>query len=185
MLRLAMACVFCLLTGLVSATSSGNLFQVDVILFLHPSSNAPLLQSPSTTLIAPDTRHSIALKPESGSGAELYHLLPASRSYLQKDYWALQRNPAYQVLASYSWLQSSLNQQSVSLPLVLHQSWQINGLLRLRQGQYYTLDTTLLWTSPNRQRAFLFSQKQRLKPSTVYYFDNPNAGMLMSVHRVN
>ncbi|MDA9272003.1 peptidoglycan binding protein CsiV, partial [bacterium] len=35
------------------------------------------------------------------------------------------------------------------------------------------------------QTAFNFSQKQRLKPGTVYYLDHPQAGMLIKVHALS
>ena len=114
-----------------------------------------------------------------------YHTLPASSSQLSSEYWALNRKTNYQVLAHYTWLQPANNQRAVALSTDSRNGWNIEGTLRIRRSNYYLLDTELLFSAPgNNQTAFLFSQKQRLKPGTVYYLDHPQAGMLIKVHQI-
>ena len=159
------------------------MYQVDMIVFTHQSSqNNPNIITP---LLPPDTQHAIPLQNTASSAITPYHTLPASSSELSREYWALNNKTNYQVLAHYTWLQPANNQRSVALSAVNRNGWGVEGTLRVRRSNYYLLDTELLFSKPgNNQTAFLFSQKQRLKPGTVYYLDHPQAGMLIKVHQI-
>jgi hypothetical protein len=61
----------------------------------------------------------------------------------------------------------------------------VTDLKNCQQSNYYLLDTALLFSAPERiNAAFMFTQKQRLKPGVVYYLDHPQAGMLIKVHTI-
>lgn len=187
MLRITtLTCLF-LLSSLSQASQQSALYQVDMIVFTHqPSSQHEA--NIVTPLMAPDTQHAIPLQNTVNGALTPYHTLPASSSQLSSEYWALNRKTNYQVLAHYTWLQPANNQRAVALSSLNRNGWNIEGTLRIRRSNYYLLDTELLFSAPgvekNSQTAFLFSQKQRLKPGTVYYLDHPQAGMLIKVHQI-
>ncbi len=184
MLRITtLTCLF-LLSCLSQASQQSTLYQVDMIVFTHQQTsqhNANNITPP----LAPDTQHAIPLQNTVNGAMTPYHTLPASSSQLSSEYWALNRKTNYHVLAHYTWLQPANNQRAVALSAVNRNGWNIEGTLRIRRSNYYLLDTDLLFSTPgNNQTAFLFSQKQRLKPGTVYYLDHPQAGMLIKVHQI-
>lgn len=184
MLRLVtFVCLF--LFSFISGASQQSLYQIDMIVFTHQSS-AYQAENITTPLLAPDMKNAISLQNNATNSITPYHILPKSSSQLAQAFWALNRKSGYQVLAHYTWLQPSNNQRAIAIPSINHNGWNIEGTVRVRQSNYYLLDTDLLFSSPtgNTQTAFLFSQKQRLKPGTVYYLDHPQAGMLIKVHKV-
>lgn len=168
--------------GLAAPTPS--LYQVDMIVFTHlqlPSSR----ESSESTLLAPDTTHAIPLVGTTSNAKTPYHALPASASQLRDEYWALNRKPQYQILFRYTWLQPANNQRPIALSQINTGGWNVEGTLTIKQSNYYLLDTELLFSAPNsKQSAFIFSQKQRLKPNVVYYLDHPRAGMLIKIHPI-
>lgn len=180
MLRLATFICLTLLTQLTHATSQ-SLYQIDMIIFTHQSTPLPNAE----TTQAPNALNAIPLQSMTSSFTP-YHLMPSNMSQLKQEYWALKHKANYQVLAHYSWLQPSNNQNAISIPSTNYNGWNIEGTLRVRQSNYYLVDTQLLFSTPNGKTdtAFLFSQKQRLKPGTVYYLDHAQAGMLIKVHKV-
>ncbi len=183
MLRITtLTCLF-LFSGLTQASQRSTLYQVDMIVFTHQQT---AVQSSAVTLpMAQNTQNAIPLNSDISSLMTPYHLLSAHSSQLNNDYWALNRRAEYQVLAHYTWLQPGNSQRAIALPPTNHRGWHIEGTLRIRQSNYYLLDTDLLFSTPNgSQTAFMFSQKQRLKPKTVYYLDHPQAGMLIKVHQI-
>lgn len=183
MLKLAsLLCLF-LSSCLAQASQSSTLYQVDMIVFTHQQTTMP--RAPVIPPIAPDIQTAIPLNNNISSMMTPFHMLPASSSQLRNEYWALNRKAEYRVLAHYTWLQPGNNQRAIALPSTNHNGWNIEGTMRIRQSNYYLLDTNLLFSAQNgNQTAFLFSQKQRLKPKTVYYLDHPQAGMLIKVHQV-
>jgi hypothetical protein len=174
--------IFCLLSMTsVGHANSVSLYQIDLIVFTHQNSQA---EENGVSAVASNMHHAIPLQ-GSTEAMTPYHLLPASFSHLRNEYWALNRKPNYQVLFHYTWLQPSNNQRAIALPANSQHGWNVEGTLRVRQSNYYLLDTDLVFsTSGNQQTAFTFSQKQRLKPGTVYYLDHPQAGMLIKVQKV-
>jgi hypothetical protein len=97
----------------------------------------------------------------------------------------LSHKSRYQVLGHYSWRQPANNRSTVALPELIHNGWIVQGTLRVRQSNYYLLDTDLhLAPSNNPQSSFTIAQKQRLKGSEVYYLDHPQVGMLIKVHKL-
>ena len=182
MLRITtLTCLF-LFSYLTQAAQRSTLYQVDMIVFAHQQSSAQ--QTTTPPLLAPP-QNAIPLDNSISSAITPYHILPTSASQLSNEYWALNRKAEYQVLAHYTWLQPSNNQRAIVLPSTNRNGWNIEGTLRIRQSNYYLLDTDLLFSAPNNtQTAFFFSQKQRLKPGTVYYLDHPQAGMLIKVHQI-
>ena len=184
MLRLTIITCLFLCSCFVQANQRATLYQIDMIVFTHQQVGSQQSSIPPQ-LMTSDSQHSIPLDSTVSSVTTPYHMLPASSSQLSSEYWALNRKAEYQVLAHYTWLQPSNNQRAIVLPSTNRNGWNIEGTLRIRQSNYYLLDTDLLFTAPNNnQTAFLFSQKQRLKPGTVYYLDHPQAGMLIKVHQI-
>ncbi len=172
-----------LLSSLGLANPSSQLYQVDMIVFTHLQ--LPTTSAESYTPIAPDTQNAIPLKNTISSARTPYHALPASASQLRDEYWALNRKPQYQILFHRTWLQPANNQRPIALSEMNTGGWNVEGTLKIRQSNYYLLDTELLFSAPNsKQTAFVFSQKQRLKPGVVYYLDHPHAGMLIKIHQI-
>lgn len=179
----SLICLF-LLPCLSQANQQSSLYQVDMIVFTHNTATQPD-STVVTPLLVPDMQHAIPLQNTVNSTVTPYHTLPASSSQLSGEYWALNHKTNYQVLAHYTWLQPANNQKAIALSAGNRNGWNVEGTLRIRRSNYYLLDTELLFsTHGNEQTAFLFSQKQRLKPGTVYYLDHAQAGMLIKVHQV-
>ncbi|HBI21932.1 MAG TPA: hypothetical protein DDY37_05020 [Legionella sp.] len=185
MLRIASLTILLLLSCLSQANQPSKLYQIDMIVFTHQHSSSQPAEQSSTPLLPPTTQHAIPIQDAISGTRAPYHLLASSASQLNQEYWALTHKADYQIIAHYTWLQPSNNQRAVVIPVTHRNGWTIEGTLRMRQSNYYLLDTELLFSTPNSARtAFLFSQKQRLKPGTVYYLDHPQAGMLIKVHQV-
>ena len=185
MLRLATLTCLIIFSCLAMANQH-SLYQIDMIVFTHQQTSALQAENTVAPLLAPDTQNAIPLQTSISNAITPYHILPTSSSQLSQEYWALNRKADYQVLAHYTWLQPSNNQRAIALHSINHNGWNIEGTLRVRQSNYYLFDTDLLFSTPNNntQTAFVFSQKQRLKPGTTYYLDHPQAGMLIKVHKI-
>lgn len=174
-----------LFTCLGLANPSSPLYQVDMIVFTHLQSSIKARENLAIPILSPDMHHAIPLQNDASNSITPYHTLPTSASHLRNEYWALNRKPQYQVLFHYTWLQPGNNQRPIALSQINSGGWNIEGTLRIRRSNYYLLDTELLFSAPNStQTAFVFSQKQRLKPGVVYYLDHPQAGMLIKVHQI-
>ena len=165
MLRIFIFIAFLMWSSFGQAFHPAPRYQVDIIVFTH-------LQTPLSTeqtlapLITPSATNAIPLQPNQSATSTPYHILPASASQLRNEYWALNRTPAYQVLFHYTWLQPSKNEKPIALSQLNTGGWNIEGTLRVRQSNYYLLDTDLLFSAPqSTQTAFIFSKKQRLKPN--------------------
>lgn len=180
--------VFSLLYLLFFASASfalpaSALYQVDIIVFTHTYTAHDQLEHAPPVLL--DTYANQAIPLTNTNTKRTYRLLPLAASSLRNEWSRLNRQAQYRVLTHFSWLQPSNNQHAVVLSTHLNNGWDIQGTLRVRQSNYYLLDTHLQFTAPNsRQPAFVLTQKQRLKPSSTYYLDHPQAGMLINVHRV-
>lgn len=182
--------VFSLITLLLFSFSGFALpttarYQVDVIVFTHAyTANGQQENAPPLTLTH-DARHAIPLQSHDTPGTRTYRLMPISSSSLRNEWSRLNQQSQYRALFHYTWLQPSNNQHPVALSARLNNGWNVEGTLRVRQSNYYLLDTDLRFSAPNNhQPAFVFSQKQRLKAGRTYYLDHPQAGMLINVHRV-
>lgn len=168
-----------------STANQQTLYQIDMILFTHQPSSLIQSEKTVTPLLAPESNQAIPLQISNSVTNSPYHTLPASSSQLSEEYRALSRKTDYQVLAHYSWLQPSNNQRAITLPAISRNGWSVEGTLRVRQSNYYLLDTDLFFSTPqSTQTAFIFSQKQRLKPGAIYYLDHPQAGMLVKIHKI-
>ena len=155
-----------------------------MIVFTHLKASLTPTENAQTPL-APDMHHAIPLQTDVSEMMTPYHTLPVSTSHLRNEYWALNRKPQYQVLFHYTWLQPGNNQRPIALTQVNRGGWNVEGTLRIRRSNYYLLDTDLVFSAPNStQTAFVFAQKQRLKPGVVYYLDHPQAGMLIKIHQI-
>lgn len=184
MLRIIIFAGLFLSSCLGLANQHTPLFQVDMIVFTHLQASLIPTANDSAPLLAPDTSHAILLQNNRTDKKTPYHILPASQSQLRDEYWALNHKPQYQVLMHYTWLQPNNSQRPIALSQTIG-GWNIEGTLLIKQSNYYSLDTTLLFSAPDsKQTAFLFSQKQRLKPEVIYYLDHPQAGMLIKVHQI-
>ena len=184
MLRVFSFCSLFLFACLGLANQRAPLYQVDMILFTHLQSSLTPDENSFAPPLAPDINDAILLQHNASNTTTPYRILPTSTSHLRNEFWALNRKPQYQVLFHYTWLQPGNNQRPVALSHNIG-GWNVEGTLRIRRSNYYLLDTELLFSAPNSmQTAFLFSQKQRLKPDVVYYLDHPQAGMLIKVHQI-
>lgn len=179
-----------LLTGLFFlsfasiASPKRSFYQVDMIVFTHQTT-APREEASAPLLASTYKQDAIALLPTASATMTPYHTLPTSSSSLRNEYFALHRNKAYDVVGHYTWLQPGNSQQPILLPQMVGANWNVEGTLRIRQSNYYLLDTDLLFSAFGQKKpAFAFTQKQRLKAGVVYYLDHPEAGMLIKIHKV-
>lgn len=185
MLRVFILWGLFLLSSLSLAHPTVALYQVDMIIFTHLQLPSTSAENTYTPVLAPDMQNAIPLSGNVSSARTPYHALPVSASQLRDEYWTLNRKPQYQILFHRTWLQPKNNQRPVALSEINTGGWNVEGTLRIRQSNYYLLDTELLFSAPNsKQAAFVFAQKQRLKPGVVYYLDHPHAGMLIKIHQV-
>lgn len=163
-----------------SYSIAGNTYQVDLILFSYSLNESnPPLNSP----IMPIPNSAIQLISGSSKKALPYHLLSPSQSSLRDEYYLLNRTHQYQILGHYSWIQPSQNQYHVALPVGGHNGWQIHGTVRVKQSNYFLVDTHLQVSPPNSPHSsYTIAHQQRVKSNLVYYFDNPQIGMLLKIH---
>lgn len=184
MRRVTLSVFTLLFSCFLQAQQVNELYQIDVIIF---SFQEPSL-SPTTTLnatLAQPPSNAIYLPTDRDKNLTPYHLLPITASQLREEYWALHRKPQYRVLMNYSWLQPFNNQKTIVLPKITHEGWQLEGSFRVERTNYYLLDTQLLLTNDDfHQIPFVFAQKQRLKGGEIYYFDHPQAGMIIKIHQL-
>ena len=174
-----------LFLSLAMAKQSSSLYQIDMIVFTHLKSSSIATENNSMPVLAPDMKQAIPLDNSISSAQTPYHALPSSTSLLRDAYWVLNRKPQYQVLFQSSWLQPTNNQSAIALSQINAGGWNVEGTLRVRRSNYYLFDTQLLFSAPHsKQGAFVFSQKQRLKPGVTYYLDHPQAGMLIKIHQI-
>lgn len=185
MLRIAMSILFLAFSALVQAKENSSFYQVDLIIFIHQqASTLPAELSLSATLSSANN-HAIPIQTETSKKLTPYHLLPFYSSQLREEYWALHRKMEYQMLLNYSWLQPLNNQRAITLPKINRHGWQLEGSIRIQRSNYYLLTTELLFSPPqNNQSPFVFAQKQRLKGGDTYYFDHPQAGILIKIHQL-
>lgn len=182
MIRIATFISLILCSYLVFSNSTSPLYQVDVVLFVHVKPNLKQKEQAPSLILSPEIKHAISLENQVSDAMTPYHLLPTSLSYLRSEYGALRRNAQYKVLCHYSWLQPANNERSIVIPTVLHSDWKIEGTVTVKKRNYYTMNTDLVFTSPDS--TFAFTQNQRLKDGAVYYLDHPQAGMLINIHKV-
>lgn len=161
-------------------------YQIDLIVFTHTQNSNDKPEVSLPPFLTPNkTNQAIPLRYNPEDKASAYQLLSSSASHLRKEYWALKHRSQYQVLGHYSWMQPINNKRPVALPPIHQDDWNVEGTLRIRQNQYYLLDTEFIFKTDDKHQApFLFSQKQRLKEDVVYYLDHPKAGMLIKIHKV-
>lgn len=170
------------LASLIQAQETKSFYQIDLIVFAQQQAPLPSELSLHSTLSSNPAK-GIALKTEVSKTISAYHLLPSSSSHLQEEYWALHRK--HQVLLHYSWLQPLNNQKTLVLPKIQRNGWEIEGTLGLQRSNYYLLNSELLVSAPGSQSPFVLSHRQRLKGGDIYYFDHPQAGMLIKVHQLS
>lgn len=166
-----------------TALAKGN-YQIDVILFAHPQnankSSALELNSP----LLPVSKNVIRLKAAQGKSLKPYTLLSLSQSSLRDEYYLLSRKSHYQVLGHFSWIQSTANQDAIALPNIETKGWQVQGTLRVRESNFYTLDADLQGTPPSHpESSFTITQRQRLKGGMVYYIDHAQIGMIVKINK--
>lgn len=167
------------------AQKPSSRYQIDMIVFMHLNALSDSTKNAVSPLLAPNTKQAIPLEMSASNTNTPYQILSASASQLRDDYWTLNHKPQYQVLLHYTWLQPNNNQRAIALSQRSN-GWTVEGTLRIRRSNYYLLDTELLFSAPNsKQGAFIFAQKQRLKPGVTYYLDHPQAGMLIKIHQIS
>ncbi len=185
MVRIFISVVFTLFSCLMHAKAAASLYQIDLIVFTHQqASSVP----PEISLISTLSSTNSQAKPlEAKINKDLtpFHLLPSSSSQLREEYWALHRKPQYHVLLHYTWLQPLNSQRTIALPKINRDGWHVEGTLRVQHENYYLLNTELLFSTLDTNNSpFVFAQKQRLKGGDTYYFDHPQAGMLIKIHQL-
>lgn len=182
MYRLLIITISILYSSMSLAKSS---YQIDLILFKHPQSTTENSELDLNSPLLPVSPKITTLKNSTGTSSNSYSLLPASQSGLRNEYYLLSRKSRYQVLGHYSWRQPANNQSTVALPGVNHNGWIVQGAVRVRASNYYTLDTDIqVSPASNPQASFTIIQKHRLKGNNVYYLDHPQVGMLIKIHKL-
>ncbi|RUR18829.1 hypothetical protein ELY21_06300 [Legionella sp. km535] len=182
MLRFLIITINILYSSFTLAQSS---YQIDLILFTHPENGSTHSELDSSSPIIPVSHDAIPLKKNTGKTISSYSLLSPSQSGLKNEYYLLSHKSRYKVLGHYSWRQPAKNQSSVALPELNHNGWIVQGTIRVKQSNYYLLDTDIHFSpSNNPQSSLTIAQKQRLKGSEVYYLDHPRVGMLIKIHKI-
>lgn len=183
MLKPSISMLLILFACLLQAQEKLPFYQIDLIIFTHQQASSA--EGSLSSILPPGKSHTIALQTEVHKDRRPYHLLPASVSQLQQEYWALHRKPQYRILLHYSWLQPLNNQQTIELPKIVREGWELEGNLRVQRSNYYLLDTQLLFTTlTGNHTPFVLEKKQRLKGGEIYYLDHPQVGLLIKVHQV-
>jgi hypothetical protein len=185
MLRVIPLLSLLFLTSTGQASSASARYLVDIIVFAHTYAPIDQLENTPEATLTRDPNFAIPLRAINSSATGGYQLLPSSYSSLNDAWSRLYQQSQYRPLFHYTWIQPSNNQQPVSIVTETNHGWNVEGTLRVRQSNYYLLDTELRFNTPNnRQSSFIFSQKQRIKPGNIYYLDHPQVGMLIYVHKV-
>jgi hypothetical protein len=160
-----------------------RLYQVDIILFTHESTSKTPTEFATVSILRHSIKNAISLNSTNALHTP-YHLLPSNASQLNSEYWTLNRKSEYRVLAHYSWLQPHNNQRPIILPNIDKNGLHVEGTIRIRQSNYYLMDTAIYFsTKTNQQQTFVLSHQQRLKGGVVYYIDHPKVGMLIKIHQ--
>ena len=179
---------FCLCLSIFSTlgfAEGAHHVQVDLIIFTHAYTEKNQMET-SAQPIPQDIQTAIPLQPREVGAHGSYQLIATSHSNLQSLWSRLNHHSQYQPLFHYTWIQPAHNQKAVLLPANTSQGWTVQGTVRVRQSNYYLLDTALQFKALNSSAsAFVLSQKMRLKPGNTYYLDHPQGGMLINVHRVS
>lgn len=173
-----------IISGVGLAKTGSDLYQVDLILFVHEHSTIDSSERATQSFKALNPMHAVSLSEQISAAQTPYHLLPPSTSQLRNEYWVLNRKPQYQVLGHYSWLQPVRNKQAIEIPSMSRGGWSVIGTIDVQKETYYQFATNLLFTATIHNATFLFNVKQRLKPGVVYYLDHPQAGILVKIHPV-
>jgi hypothetical protein len=170
---------------MIQAQETASLYQIDLIVFAYQEASLSSELSLHSTLSSTNNR-AITLQTEVSKNQTPYHLLPNASSQLREEYWALHRKPQqYRVLINYTWLQPFNNQSAVTIPKIQRDGWEIEGTLKIQRTNYYSLDSELLISAPSATPSpFVLSQSMRLKGGDIYYFDHPQAGMLIKIHQI-
>lgn len=184
MFKTALFLVITFFATMVKATEAASFYQVDLIVFTYQQASLLKDLALSSTLSLSNA-NTIPLQTEVSKNLSPYHLLPSSSSQLREEYWALHRKPQFQVLLHYTWLQPLNNQNTIALPKIQREGWEIEGTLRVQRSNYYLLDSELLISAPgNKENPYVLTQRQRLKGGNTYYLDHPQAGMIIKVHQL-
>lgn len=178
--------VFLLITSILYPFFSlaGSTYQVDLILFAYKHNTlnkSELAPSIPYSLTNPEA---IALHSQVGQSAQPFQLLNASAFDLKNELYRLHHDASFQVLGHYSWKQPITNKKAITLPPTELKGWKVEGNVRIQHGNYYAFDAQLYGSPPSHPDAFFsLTQKQRLQEGKVYYFDHPQIGMLLKIHK--
>lgn len=165
--------------------AASSLYQVNLIVFTRQQIPIIMQETLIPSLFSLNDQNLIALKSEPGQPKETYRLLPKTHSLLENEYWTLHHQPQYKVLMHYTWLQPKNSDKIIAIPSSDHDEWHIEGTIQVKQGAYYSLKTELMFSAnENQKNHFVLSQQQQLKPDTLYYLDDTNAGMLIKIHPI-
>ena len=170
-LQLFICLLFCSLSA-HSVQSNQTTYQIDIIVFAQARHFAVDSNKTSVILTQENSKHSNAT------------IIVPHPSSLGRELNLIKQQPQYLTLFHISWLQPGNHQKAVHLVAQSTDGWRVEGNIRVRQRNYYLLDSKLSF-STRRQAPFIITQKQRLKPGKTYYLDHPKAGMLIKVHRIS
>ena len=178
--------IFIFLTSILSSVlgyaKPESFYQIDLIVFTHPSQQSKHNVSPPSNL---KNSKKISLKSNAKDKGP-YQILPSSSSELRNEFWVLNRKPQYRVLLNYSWKQLINNQNAVILPEIDKNGWHVDGSLRIQKDQYYLFDAELNFMPNNSSYSpFTLTQSQRLKDGVTYYLDHPQVGLLIKIHNLS
>lgn len=168
---------------LYNVSYAKNTYQIDMILFAHPLTAEQLLDL--NTPLIPISSTAVTLKNSPIKTDKVYTLLPPSQSSLRDEYYLLSRKSHFKVLGQYSWRQTSTQQEQVALPRSTNKGWLMQGMLEVKQGNYYSFNADLQFSPPSKpDAAVIVSQKQRIEGGKRYYLDNPYVGIVVKIHQI-
>jgi len=187
--------VFLLYTGLSSAlptertkgleedpVSQEEQYQVDVILFQNMRPSMDANEKSLSPILKPDMPRQVGLSNEASCQDTPYCLLPASKSQLRQSLHALKRNPDYQVIAQYSWLQKKSSNSWVQLPEERNELLSLSGAIKINKGAYYYVNSYIRVWGTNPAEALILNPHARFKAEQRVYLDHPQIGILVFVH---
>lgn len=163
---------------------AGSTYQVDLLLFAYPQNAINKTELAPNIPFALTNPEAIPLNPEQTQSIQPFHLLKSSAFGLNDELYRLNHDASYQVLGHYSWRQPITNKKTIVLPITQLKGWQVQGSVRVQHSNYYEFDAQLHCSPPsNPDSSFSLTQKQRLQDGKVYYFDHPQIGMLVKIHK--
>lgn len=167
-------------TSILMAASS---YQVDLIIFANPQTTINELSLDPILPFISSKSKAIPLGISSGKTSKSYQIMSPTQSGLKDQNYLLSRRSNYQVLGHFSWTQPTKSQSKVLLPKIDSKGWQIEGSLKVVQGNYYHVDAELQCSPPSApDKSFTVFQHARVTSGELYYLDHQQINMLIKIH---